>query len=180
MKRLSILLVVLSMSGLAPATAHEAPSGELSPVTGEFTIECDIHLPSWPSAGGAQAECWGDAYGSGSHGVAPFLALGRRNAHIDFAHSWTCFLGEPPLVGFAAGTIEILTTAGELEFDFVWNGVFFSGPVETHDPRIGGHVHPGAAGGWMSVVPRSAPIPTCVAPGPLDAELIIKAEVQGV
>ena len=177
MKRIALLATCL-VGLVSPAAAHEAPAGELSPLTGEFTIECELNYAIWPSAN-AQAGCIGDAYGSGSHGAIPFIAAGGRNMELTFFHAEACVLNEPPLVHNAFGRIEILTSAGMLEFDFNWTGFTPMAVVQTFDPWMGSHSHSGRAGGWASFLPTSAPIPTCAAPGALRGNLVMDVEVQG-
>ena len=127
---------------------------------------CEAHFSLWPTPWGTGADC-----GSSSKGV-PNVVLGASNsgpmtcapcsftASIDhYSEPTACGPVLPPL-GTADGT---LYADGQPQGTYNWLRV---GLTVVLVP-----VAPGTSAGVAAFVPEP-PLPTCVAPGPLNAEIV--------
>lgn len=163
MKRIIVVLAVIGMlaAALLPASPAQAQTA------GVGLAGCQVNLAVWPGSGS------NDPCGAGSlptdgkvTGViidngTPLSCLPSCSfeASVD-SYGEECFQNEPPLIGDAAGTMDI--NGGQLTPSYEWARVGLTAVITTAGPT-------GAGVAAFLPVP---PLPTCAAPGALTAHVI--------
>ena len=163
-KLISLAAACLIVSAMLPmATASAAP-------TGAAAAACHAVLGVWPTPGGGGAFCGqgdltvagqGEGYAYGVFVPGPVCVPNCPFfANVD-GYSEPCFAAEPPLTGTASGTLNV----GGFESRFSWTRVGLVA-VLTLDGTGGAGV-----AAFVPDVGPGQPLPTCDAPGRLEAHV---------
>jgi hypothetical protein len=168
------ILAALALSVLAGALVVQAPAAHANTFAGG--AECKVHLGTWPAPSGT-ATCSGNLLGS-SNSVGVGFGPGGANAEVCVLTASPCTFtanvsnytepclpaGIPPPAGTATGTFTVTQGSNSSTFGFTWVRV---GVTAVLVPALGGE-----SAGVAAFVPLQANLGTCLAPAPLDAEVV--------
>jgi hypothetical protein len=155
MRRKLALVACIALVALA---VPSAPAGAAGAVVGQ----CSVTINPWPGVG-SNAPCVGSAFGAFQAGAANVICSPcSLNASID-NYAEECFTGEPPLIGDAAGTLTISNGAREITPSYEWTRVGAVAVFTLAGP---------SGAGLAAFVPVDTTIPSCAAPGALDAAIV--------
>jgi hypothetical protein len=166
------ILAALAMSLLAGALVIQAPPAHADTFAGG--AECKVHLNVWPAPSGT-ATCSGNllpgqnAVGVGVHGGSPVVCVPGASPCTFTAnvsnYTEPCLpAGIPPPAGTATGTFTVTQGSNSSTFGFTWVRV---GVAAVLVPALGGE-----SAGVAAFVPVQTNLGTCLAPAPLDAEVV--------